>query len=86
LEKLEGPSRQLAPGDTQGSRHCLRSLDGMTVYRLRNPGPLDGPIVVGERGLAIDHPEHANIVIEQPVTVAITYQRAFADELRRVAD
>jgi hypothetical protein len=85
LVKVDRPARQLAPGDTQGSRHCLRSLRGVRVYRLAEPGPLDGPVIEAEREWAVDHPEHANFVLP-PGVYAVTYQRAFAEELRRVED
>ena len=84
-ELVESPTRQLAPGTTQGSRHCLRSLDGVKVYRMRNAGPLDGPIIDAPGGCTIDHPEHGNRTLPGG-TYAVTYQRAFAEELRRVQD
>lgn len=76
---------QLAPGNTQGSRHCLRSADGIALYAAPEAGPLDGPIIEAPNGCAIDHPEHGNIVLPEGV-YAVTFQRAFAEELRRVAD
>lgn len=79
------PSAQLAPGNTQGSRHTLRSLVDVQVFRLDNAGPLDGPIIVSEGELAIDHPEHGDRILP-PGCYAITYQRAYAEELRRVED
>jgi hypothetical protein len=82
---VKRPQSQLAPGTTQGSRHTLRSLDGVTIHELKNAGPLDGPILVCENGCAIDHPEHGNRVFPAGV-YAITYQRAYADEIRRVED
>jgi hypothetical protein len=83
--KVAKPVKQLAPGATQGSRHCLRSIKGVMVYILKNPGPLDGPIVESARPIAIDHPEHGNRIIPAGV-YAVTFQRAFAEELRRVQD
>jgi hypothetical protein len=82
---VKKPQVQLAPGTTQGSRHCLRSLDGVKVYDVEAAGPLDGPVLECERGIAIDHPEHGNVVLAAGV-YAVTYQRAFAEELRRVQD
>jgi len=86
-EKLQSPPRQLAEGTTQGSRHCLDSLDGVTAYRLPNPGMLDGPILVLEQERTVTHPEHGDVVLP-PGCYGISYQRSLdADEReRRVAD
>ena len=83
--EVKQPDRQLAPGTTQGSRHCLRSLDGVRVYHFAQPGPLDGPVIEAESDWAVEHPEHGDYVLP-PGTYAVTYQRAFADELKRVQD
>jgi hypothetical protein len=79
------PSKQLAPGETQGSRHILDSLAGVTMYRLAEPTVLDGPIVVLEKTRTLTHPEHGDVVLP-PGTYGVTYQREYAEELRRVAD
>ena len=85
--KLVPSKAQLAPGETRGSRHCLRSLDGLQMYQVEHANVLDGPIIVAKQGCAIDHPEHGNIVLNEPGGIyAITYQRAFAEELRAVLD
>ena len=95
LEKLAGvpdgctleekPLSQLAPGTTQGSRHIIDSLEGVTVYRLSNPTELDGPILDLATERTITHPEHGNLIMP-PGVYGVTYQRAFAEEIRRVAD
>jgi hypothetical protein len=79
------PQLQLAPGTTQGSRHCLESLEGISVYRHADPTPLDGPILDAPPGLRVNHPEHGDVTL-RPGVYAVVYQRAFADELRRVQD
>lgn len=81
------PSMQLAPGDTQGSRHCLESLDGVKVFRLPNPNPLQGPIFELAAQNTITHPEHGHIVLRAG-RYAVTFQRSFAKDmaLQRVAD
>ena len=79
------PNLQLAPGTTQGSRHILDSLDGVTMYRLENPTVLDGPILDLASERTITHPEHGDIILP-PGVYGITYQRAFGEELRRAAD
>jgi hypothetical protein len=83
--KVETPSGQLAPGTNQGSRHCLRSLSGVKLYTLAEPRPLDGPIIEARKPFWVDHPEHGNRRLPAGV-YAVTYQRAFAEELRRVQD
>lgn len=83
-KKVEAKN-QLVPGQTKGSRHCLDSLDGVTVYELADGNELQGPIIklICER--LITHPEHGNWRLGAGV-YEITYQRAFAEELRRVRD
>ena len=75
---------QLAPGTTKGSRHIL-SHGNLRMYRLSGAGALTGPIVKNKRTVTVTHPEHGNVVLP-PGIYAITYQRAFADELRRQLD
>ena len=73
--------RQLAPGTTQGSRHIVEG--DATVYA-RSGDALTGPVVVS-KGCTITHPEHGNVKLP-PGVYGITYQRAYAEERRRVAD
>lgn len=80
----KNPSAQLAPGNTQGSRHCLDSLEGIQILEQRG-NPLDGPIIVSDREFAVTHPEHGDVTFQAGV-YAVVYQRAFAEELRRVQD
>jgi hypothetical protein len=79
------PKSQLAPGTTQGSRHILDSLQGVTMYRLASPTVLDGPILDLATERVITHPEHGDVALP-PGVYGITYQRAWADELRRQQD
>lgn len=78
---------QLAPGTTRGSRHCIRQSDLPKVeqFQLKNPNPLQGPILKLSAPIVIEHPEHKHQQISAQF-VAITYQRKHSDELRRVAD
>jgi hypothetical protein len=76
---------QLAIGNTQGSRHCLVSLQGVTMYRSKSAGPLDGPIFEAKQGCEIDHPEHGNLILPEGI-YATVYQRQYAEDLRRVRD
>lgn len=79
------PSSQLAPGNTHGSRHTLTDLGVVTLYRRGDATPLDGPVIYAPAGCTIEHPEHGNVTLP-PGVYAVVYQRAFADELRRVQD
>jgi hypothetical protein len=81
------PAAQLAPGTTQGSRHILDSMDGVAMYRLPNPGMLDGPIVECRKERTITHPEHGDVILP-PGVYQISYQRDLdaEDRERRVLD
>jgi len=83
--KTEKAQSQLAPGETQGSRHCLESLDGVTFYSPVSPTPLDGPIVKTDRAMTITHPEHGHVTLPAGC-YSIHYQRQYAQELKRVQD
>lgn len=77
--------RQLAPGTTKGSRHCV---DG--DVRLFAPSgevdPLTGPIIDASERFTVTHPEHAHISLPSG-RYAVTYQRDYAAEERtRVRD
>ena len=78
---------QLAPGTTQGSRHLLDSLDGVTSYRLREPGLLDGPVLLLTEERTVTHPEHGYAILPAG-TYRVTYQRDLDEEerVRRVQD
>ncbi len=93
--------RQLAPGNTQGSRHVAQGecavylpkepavvarMIGTSVRGAEVPVELIGPIVecIGETTIA--HPEHGHFVLPAGTTWAVTYQRAFADTIRRAQD
>lgn len=79
------PELQLATGTTQGSRHTLDSLDGITLYRIDNPNPCEGPVFESDRRFEVKHPEHGDVSLPAGC-YAIEYQQAYAEELRRVAD
>ena len=89
LESVVGnPSEvvlQLAPGTTKGSRHMLDSPDGVSMYRILDADALTGPVIQTTCERTITHPEHGNVVLP-PGVYGITYQRAYASELRRVQD
>ena len=79
-------SGQLAPGNSRGSRHCV---DTRKVRVFEHPGakenPLQGPVLLSGERFTITHPEHGHITLP-PGAYSITYQRLFADEIRRVMD
>lgn len=78
---------KLAEGETQGSRHYIAAEDRASVklFTLDNANALDGPILEAEKAFRVTHPEHGDVTVPAG-TYAITYQRAYADELRRVMD
>jgi hypothetical protein len=94
LNRLLGPARergektgnrQVAPGETMGSRHVVAGK-GVTMYAPA-PGasPLEGPTIEAEREWSLDHPEHARHGFG-PGTYVVTFQRELAEEIRRVQD
>ncbi len=95
IEKLESvpsncrsavkPHAQLSPGTTKGSRHILDSLEGVQMHVLEDATVLDGPVLLTTTERIVTHPEHGNVILP-PGCYGITYQRAWADELRRVED
>ena len=83
-EKVQAEA-QLAEGSTQGSRHILDSLDGVVMFKPTNSTVLTGPHFSLTKERTVTHPQHGDVVLPAGC-YGITYQRAFADELRRVAD
>lgn len=81
------PNRQLAPGTSKGSRHCIREADMHKVefYKFTNPSPLEGPVLFFKEDVVIEHPEHGDQVWT-PQWVAVTYQLRHGDEVKRVQD
>ena len=85
LKKVANPKVQLVSGTTQGSRHCLDSLAGVTVYS--RDAKLDGPVLKCTQGRTITHPEHGNVILP-PGIYGIHHQRDLDAENRerRVLD
>lgn len=77
--------RQLVPGNTQGARHCLDSLDGVRMFRPIdwNAESLQGPVLVLSKERTILHPTHGAVAIPAGFTVRCRYQREFDAEQRR---
>lgn len=84
-EPIKNPSAQLAPGTTQGSRHCIADMATVRLLKLTDATPLDGPIIDAPQGVTVAHPEHGDVSLP-PGVYGCVYQRAYADELRRVRD
>ncbi len=84
--KVETES-QLAPGSTQGSRHCIKSthLKHLTMYRRDNQDALQGPLIQARESFEVMHPEHGHVILPAGC-YAVTYQRQYAEELRAVKD
>lgn len=91
--------RQLAPGSTQGSRHVLAgpcaiyTADAADLAALIKsaakcevPTALIGPCFAPQSDVTIEHPEHAHRILPAECIGVVVYQRAFAEEVRRVRD
>jgi hypothetical protein len=83
---LTVPQHQLAPGTSQGSRHCLDTTDGIEFFTVMNATVVDGPVIHATQPFSITHPEHGDCVDIPAGWYAFPGQRTFAEELRRVAD
>lgn len=81
---------QVAIGSTQGSRHIWDSLDGVEIYKKDNANELQGCVYVLKETRTLTHPEHGDIICTVPEgetrIFEVTYQRAYAEEIRRVRD
>ena len=94
IERPTDADRQLVPGNTVGSRHCLVSLDGVALYRRNDWGKsaddLRGPVLVTEAAPAvIDHPTHGPVTTPVGFVVGCNYPRvwdAMQAQARRNAD
>lgn len=82
------PVSQLASGTSRGSRHCIRVADMANVEFFAKPHPneLEGLILRFNAPTTIEHPEHKHHVYPAGAIVAVTFQRAYAEELRRSQD
>ncbi len=79
--------RQLAPGNTQGSRHVIDSSKGVVCYTHPAASEFDGPVLHLKQEREITHPEHGNWILP-PGVYGVSYQRTqdTLDQQRRVAD
>lgn len=91
IENPSGSDKQLVPGNTVGAKHCLDSLDGVTLYRPQRwtEESLDGPCLVLTQERTILHPTHGAVTVPAGMTVVCHYQREWDRELaneRRARD
>jgi hypothetical protein len=82
VTKPKVADKQLVPGTTQGARHCLDSLRGVTIYRPAewSEESLDGPCLVLSAERTILHPTHGSVTIPAGFTVKCRYQREWDKE------
>lgn len=79
---------QLAPGNTQGSRHIMSgNVKMVTGVKFQNfNSVLVGPAFKCEGDATVTHPEHGNKILPEGTVWQVVYQQAYADEIRRVQD
>lgn len=85
IEQVTHNDLKLVPGTTQGSRHCLDSARGVTMYRPENwpnSGML-GPVFVATEDRVVEHPTHGNVTIPAGMMIQCTYQREWDAEQRQ---
>jgi hypothetical protein len=84
---VKKPSNQLAPGNTQGSRHCIDKMENVNVFSLKYPSVYDGPVLEVKSETTITHSEHGDWALPSGC-YAVSYQRTEDREgrQRRVQD
>jgi hypothetical protein len=86
--KLKAMARQMAHGDTKGSRHVLDSWAGVECWLPQDWGKagesesLSGPFLRCKEDRVIEHPEHGDIHIAGGLGVLVGYQRNYDKQLR----
>jgi hypothetical protein len=91
IEKLEEKHKQLVPGNTEGAKHCLSSIDGVSLHYPPNWGPasINGPAFVSTKDLSVVHPVHGDVTVPAGTVIECLYQREWDAEQareRRAAD
>lgn len=81
-KKANQQSVKLVPGDTQGARHCLDSLNGVTIYVTdeQDDDSLVGPCFVLTDERTVLHPTHGPVTIPAGFTILCHYQREWDKE------
>jgi hypothetical protein len=85
VEKLSEVNRQLVVGNTEGAKHCLKSLNGVDVYLppVWNEESLKGPVLVCNSETTVLHPTHGDVTVPAGFIIECTYQREYDKELER---
>lgn len=87
VKKPKAIDRQLVPGNTEGAKHCLDSLDGVELHLPAAWGPgydaLDGPVFKLSTERTVKHPKHGDVTIPAGFTIACRYQREWDAEQAR---
>jgi hypothetical protein len=92
MRRVEKPDRQLAPGNTRGSRHCIAEahMAHVEFYEWTDPNPLEGPGLKFLQDTLIEHPEHGDQLWPAGTIVMVGYQRqggsANKDRIARAID
>lgn len=64
-KKIHRPAGgQVAPGTTQGSRHCIPEDAPVTYYQVSDGDPLSDLCLVADGPWTLTHPEHAHCTFE----------------------
>jgi len=90
-DPLKEEHRQLVPGNTEGAKHCLSSIEGVRMFRRADWGfaSLSGPVFVSETDISVVHPVHGDVNIPGGTMIECIYQREWDAEQareRRAAD
>ena len=84
---VETTERQLAPGTSPGSRHILRADPNIRIFRIKDAGPLDGPVFYAPEGFYLSHPTHGDADVRLPGWYPVTFQADLnQEELTRLRD
>jgi len=85
VQSTDPVNRQLVPGNTQGARHCLDSLEGVDLYRPEdwNEDSNEGPAFKLTKERTVMHPKHGDVTIPAGFIVECVYQREYDQEQKR---
>lgn len=87
IRKPKDVDRQLVPGNTQGAKHCLDSLDGVRLFRHTNWNQqydgLDGPWIECREERVVNHPTHGPWTIPAGRCIKFEYPRVHDFEQQR---
>lgn len=82
-----GPAFQVAEGNSPGSRHCVDITPDVKLFSSHESGnPLIGPTLHATAPWCLRHPDHGDRTFTEPGWYYFRYQRAAAEELRRIQD